>query len=247
MDCVFEKSWYGGTPSSSWIVRGLGVAAGVGNIICVQNKVLEWRPSGSVTVATTDYYHPNHRGDTVFTTDETGIKKASIKYDAFGKTVYENNASDVKYRFSSKEWDSSAQLYYYGFRWYDPEHGIWTTKDPIGLFAGDLNVYRMVFNNPILYVDPRGLASLSSVDLQGDAARDIIKAMDATAGHGQDTSGALDDSLNETADEWNDTVEDGAETAKAMKNFPLDLAQAISKMIDGFIDWVACKMKIEKN
>ena len=92
----------------------------------------------------------------VFTTNERDVKKAELKYDAFDKTVYENNASDVKYRFSSKEWDANAQLYYYGFRWYDPEQGIWTTKDPIGLSAGDLNVYRMVNNNPVGFVDSFG-------------------------------------------------------------------------------------------
>jgi len=114
----------------------------------------------NVTVATTDYYHSNHRGDIVFTTDETGDQKAELRYDAFGKTVYELNAGDVKYRFSSKEWDSVAQLYYYGFRWYDPTHGIWTTKDPLGIQAGDLNVYRMVFNNPVGFVDSFGLWTL---------------------------------------------------------------------------------------
>lgn len=110
---------------------------------------------------TTDYYHSNHRGNIVFTTDESGNKKAQLRYDAFGNTTFESNASDVKYRFSSKEWDSVAQLYYYGFRWYDPEHGIWTTKDPIGLSAGDLNVYRMVFNNPVMFKDVYGYAGFA--------------------------------------------------------------------------------------
>ena len=39
---------------------------------------------------------------------------------------------------------------------YDPEHGIWTSKDPLGIFAGDLNVYRMVYNNPVGAVDSYG-------------------------------------------------------------------------------------------
>ena len=91
------------------------------------------------------------------------MKKATLRYDAFGKTVYENNASDVKYRFSGKEWDENAQLYYYGFRWYNPEHGIWTTKDPTGLSTCDLNVYRMVFNNPIIYDDIYGFSGTISI------------------------------------------------------------------------------------
>ena len=64
------------------------------------------------------------------------------------KTGFQGNL----YRFSGKEWDSDVGFYYYGYRWYDPETGTWTTKDTIGIFAGDLNVYRMgilkIFVNP---------------------------------------------------------------------------------------------------
>ena len=146
-----------------WILRGLGVAPGVGNIIAIKthNIIMTENPGPTDPLCTeeitTDYYHSNHRGDIVFTTDEFGAEKATLRYDAFGKTVYELNAENVKYKFSSKEWDSVAQLYYYGFRWYDPAHGIWITKDPIGISAGDLNVYRMVFNNPVGFVDIYGL------------------------------------------------------------------------------------------
>ncbi len=158
MDCVFEKTKFDPPNDweTQWIIRGLGIAPGGGNIVAIKTYRHEDYGQFIMNDIKTDYYHPNHRGDTVFTTDENGEKKAELKYDTFGKTVYENNAVDVKYRFSSKEWDSAAQLYYYGFRWYDPEHGIWTTKDPIGFAAGDLNVYRMVANNPVLYADIYG-------------------------------------------------------------------------------------------
>ena len=115
MDCVFETEQQQYLPNAPikkrWILRGLGIAPGVGNIIAVQNKTITFNfddPTGSLTTETiiTDYYHSNHRGDIVFTTDEWGNKKAALRYDAFGKTVFENNAANVKYRFSSKEWDS---------------------------------------------------------------------------------------------------------------------------------------------
>jgi RHS repeat-associated protein len=61
------------------------------------------------------------------------------------------------YRFSGKEWDADAQLYYFGFRWYDPDSGTWTTKDPLTLLLADLNTYRMVLNNALTYVDVYGL------------------------------------------------------------------------------------------
>ncbi len=159
MDCVFEKTKFDPPNDweTQWIIRGLGVAPGVGNIVAIKTHRYEDYGQFIMNDIKTDYYHPNHRGDTVFTTDENGEKKAELRYDAFGKTTYASNAGRIKYRFSSKEWDSAAQLYYYGFRWYDTEHGIWTTKDPLSIFAGDLNVYRMVFNNPLKYADLYGL------------------------------------------------------------------------------------------
>ncbi|MCX7001703.1 MAG: RHS repeat-associated core domain-containing protein [bacterium] len=60
------------------------------------------------------------------------------------------------FRFSGKEWDADAQLYYFGFRWYDPDTGTWTTKDPLGLDQG-YNVYNYLYNDPLNGVDIYGL------------------------------------------------------------------------------------------
>ncbi|MGH7978864.1 MAG: RHS repeat-associated core domain-containing protein, partial [Limisphaerales bacterium] len=35
-----------------------------------------------------------------------------------------------KYRFSSKEWEGNAGLYYYGYRFYDPNLQRWLNRDP---------------------------------------------------------------------------------------------------------------------
>ena len=40
---------------------------------------------------------------------------------------------------------------------YDPQVGRFIQKDPIGLNAGDTNLYRYVENNPLIYNDPLGL------------------------------------------------------------------------------------------
>ena len=45
---------------------------------------------------------------------------------------------------------------YYGFRYYSPAIGRWTTRDPLGE-AGGLNLYAFVGNNPVNWVDPWGL------------------------------------------------------------------------------------------
>jgi len=69
---------------------------------------------------------------------------ARSKVDADYKTV----------RYSGKERDACG-LYYYGFRYFAPWLGRWVSPDPAGHVDG-VNVYRMVRNNPLRYVDTQG-------------------------------------------------------------------------------------------
>jgi RHS repeat-associated protein len=47
-------------------------------------------------------------------------------------------------------------LYRFRHRDYSPTLGRWTTQDPLGFAAGDVNLYRTVFNAPTVYTDPSG-------------------------------------------------------------------------------------------
>jgi RHS repeat-associated protein len=57
--------------------------------------------------------------------------------------------------FTGQSSDAS-HAYYLRARYYDPETGIFLTKDPMGVSAG-LNSYQYVFNNPVNSADPLGL------------------------------------------------------------------------------------------
>ncbi|MDD5557591.1 MAG: RHS repeat-associated core domain-containing protein [bacterium] len=102
------------------------------------------------------FYHYNHRGDVVSVTDSTGSEVARYRYDAFGNVAEKAGTFDSPYQFSTKEYDDAAGLIYYGYRYYDPAHGVWLSKDPIGYYDG-LNLYAFVTNNPVNWVDPYGL------------------------------------------------------------------------------------------
>jgi RHS repeat-associated protein len=141
-------------------LRGLGVAPGIGNIVAQQRYITS--SSGVPGAAVTHYYHPNHRGDTAYLTDASGVKAASYVYDAFGRMLTDNASSLTDYRFSGKEWDADAQLYYFGFRWYDPDSGTWMTKDTLRLSV-DYNSFRYCFGDPVIFVDSYGYSGTITV------------------------------------------------------------------------------------
>jgi RHS repeat-associated protein len=101
-----------------------------------------------------DYYHTDHVGSTRLITDEEGQPVAESEYDPFGITDTEEG-----YLFNGKEKDSTG-LYYYGARYYSPETGRFITRDPLpGKIESPqtFNQYVYCLNNPLKYVDPRGM------------------------------------------------------------------------------------------
>jgi RHS repeat-associated protein len=59
------------------------------------------------------------------------------------------------YRFSSKEWNGNSGLYYYLYRFYDPNLQRWVNRDPLGEMGG-INLIQFCKNNPISYIDSFG-------------------------------------------------------------------------------------------
>ena len=85
-------------------------------------------------------------------------------YDAFGSVVSQSGSSANNRLANTKERDVSLGLDNHGFRYYDPEVGSYTTRDPIGYAAGTLNVYAYADSNPVNTYDPLGLRNKIDVD-----------------------------------------------------------------------------------
>lgn len=102
----------------------------------------------------------DHLGSSTLELDEKAALLSQESYYPFGATAWwaAKNALEASYktrRYSGKERDASG-LYYYGFRYYAPWLMRWISADPAGDVDG-LNLYAMVGNNPVGYVDDNGL------------------------------------------------------------------------------------------
>jgi RHS repeat-associated protein len=101
---------------------------------------------------------------------------AKYLYDTYGNTLatYGSLATANRYRFSSKEWNENSGLYYYLFRFYDPNLQRWLNRDPIGEFGGN-NLYEFAFDNPVSKVDSYGLDCANDCENQYQRDQQKIK------------------------------------------------------------------------
>jgi insecticidal toxin complex protein TccC len=101
--------------------------------------------------------------------DEAGVLTREHYYPFGGTACWAGKSALVaKYktiRYSGKERDATG-LYYYGYRYYAPWLQRWINPDPSGSVDG-LNVYRMVGNNSIKFVDEQGMVKGLSRFLSG--------------------------------------------------------------------------------
>ena len=106
----------------------------------------------------TSYYFSDGQGNVVALASPSGMVLAQYKYDPFGNLISKGGLmADInKYRFSSKEWEGDAGLYYYGYRFYDPNMQRWLNRDPVQE-AGGINLHDFVLNSPPNYFDLLGL------------------------------------------------------------------------------------------
>jgi hypothetical protein len=64
------------------------------------------------------YYHSDGNGNVTALVEPNGLSVASYEYDPYGNMLSMSGlmAGANKYRFSSKEWNDNAGIYYYGRR-----------------------------------------------------------------------------------------------------------------------------------
>ena len=133
-----------------------------------------------------------------------------VRYDTFGQIVGQTNSTyQPFFAYTGREWDPAVGLYFYRARWYDPRAGRFTSEDPLGFAAGDVNLSRYVGNAATLWVDPSGLQpTTSGVSLDPAAYQGMMEAMSRQTGWNGFAPSMWDKAQAAMKAEW--------DTAKAM-------------------------------
>ena len=174
-------------------------AGGIGGLLARSHQYSSGTPTNH------NYYHADGNGNITYMVNSSQSMVASYRYDPFGNTISSSGAlaSANVYRFSSKELIGALGLYYYGYRFYDPNLQRWPNRDPLfeeegfgtlhkvaaksdaGVFIHEgVNLYAYVQNDPTMAVDPFGLASApGGVGTIGIANPENAEAIAAALGY----------------------------------------------------------------
>jgi RHS repeat-associated protein len=147
-------------------------AGGIGGLLA--------RSTGSSGNWTThSYYFADGNGNVIYMLNSSQSMVASYRYDPFGNIISQSGtlADANVYRFSSKEFHANSGMYYYLYRFYDPNLQRWLNPDPVsdygfrriracevnlsGLEAtllSHINRFNFADGNPISNTDPVGLS-----------------------------------------------------------------------------------------
>jgi RHS repeat-associated protein len=125
--------------------------------------------------STHNYYFADGNGNISYMLNTSQAMVASYRYDPFGNTISSSGtlASANVYRFSSKEVHGISGMYYYGYRFYDPNQQRWINRDPFAdeaafqirdtllvrkpwEVAEGPNLFVYCFNSPIALADVNG-------------------------------------------------------------------------------------------
>jgi len=151
--------------------------------------------------------------------EENNYYPFGLKHKGYNDYVATNN----KYKYNGKELQDELGLgvYDYGFRNFDPALGRWFNVDPYAEVADDETPYQYVHNNPVIYIDPKGLVGEISdnngfatkyTDRRGnvlldtnDGSDDVVVVPDAQLKDFKDLIDVTPSSMSDRVD-WNENM-----------------------------------------
>ena len=139
---------------------------------CEGEEIVTWVyengfvPMAKITIDGNYSIVSDYLGTPVEAYDANGECIWSAELDIYGR-VKENmgDINFIPFRYQGQYYDAETELYYNRFRYYDPEIGQYTQKDPIGLLGNNLTLYGYAID-PNCWIDPLGLnGSIVPTDL----------------------------------------------------------------------------------
>ncbi len=117
------------------------------------------------------YYLYDGRGNVANLVDARGNLVQAYSYDAFGCAQGDTkDGNALRYVGKNNVYtDDDVELQYMWNRWYDSNLGMFISRDPIS-FAGGQNLYTYCGNNPVNWVDPWGLDTITIGGIQSGGA-----------------------------------------------------------------------------
>lgn len=97
----------------------------------------------------------------------TGAVDAQFESDPWGRIVSGGTQSTLPFGLAGGLADPDTGLVHFGMRDYAPRSGRWTAQDPLGINAGDANLYRYASGDPINQTDPTGAIPYSPFPIAG--------------------------------------------------------------------------------
>jgi RHS repeat-associated protein len=130
------------------------------------------RPLARVSSDITAFYNADGVGSITSLTNAAGELKQAYTYDSFGKTTASGSLTNP-IQYTGRDSDAETGLLNLRARYYDSATGHFISEDPTLFESGGINFYVYVNNNPLLFIDPFGLA-LTPAQQQAvhDAAQD---------------------------------------------------------------------------
>jgi RHS repeat-associated protein len=140
--------------------------------VVVNGKIIEtFRQSYGNNPNNKLFYHTDALGSVVALSNRAGRVVRTTEYDPWGRVLTDNFVTgpgvggpvSVAYEFIGaygvrRDVDGKSIM---GVRTYDAGTGRFTSEDPLGFGAGDINFFRYTKNNSVNYIDPAGLKRLS--------------------------------------------------------------------------------------
>ncbi len=128
---------------------------------------------------TVTYLHTDHLGTPKFGTNAAGAQVWAWAPDSFGNGTPTGSAT-VNLRMPGQYFDAESGIFYNWNRYYNPEIGRYISSDPIGL-EGGMNTFLYAGANPVMAVDPEGLAAAEAAAVVACLSNPVCAAVVGTA------------------------------------------------------------------